>query len=878
MMTKYTFHSLMQSTFTLKERDVRPMRMDDADGDEESEFQISEIVIPKIQRDYAQGRTGDAELVREDFVQSLYDALTNDNDSSRCSLNFIYGQLRKATGIRKVSFIPLDGQQRLTTLFLLHWYLSRLENRSDAVPYVSCFRYDIRYSSSEFSTMFLRDIKNLSITEQDAVWLKSQGLEINVGDVVPEGWMSRWLQNNPGFSDCWLEDPTIVGMLAMLETIHERFRGTRVVGVLDRLMRTDIESAPVYFFFNHVEPSADGGEMFIKMNSRGKLLTEYEYFKADFQRLMKMAEVSETVRIDTAKKMDSRWEPSFWRFVDKHGQSAGLDPVDLDAQMMRYVNFVIDVLGFAYRNTDADGMVLPVLSAPCEDPKRYVRKRLERLLLDDSQKIVPERFDTFLLFLEAWTENDDASNDSSYKYFEYTFCTLENRDPEKISVFAKRTNCQMLLSVLAGDVRLTEEGAVLLFAATVSRIRHVPVDKSEFRLRTIRNLLCKMDRQEQDMPYVYERVFHLMEKGDLEGFEVSDVGSKTFTVDQIREEAFKTRMAASGAEFLAEMRDLEESEWFKGSVSALLPLDYDSRDDISEVASTFISRKEMFGKTFGSLGTSSIPDTLMRDILFWACRKPYCISARNSWYHWGTGTGDFRWRGDDRPYLSRNDPAVREALLAILDGAELASILRVSPNLRGKALLEALRNLLKTDLARDERSTYDAAYYMSRYYDLFFELWNHKYEDNYARMKATDSSFRVVNFYHRKNRSNAYWDPYLYVMWKTSGVRSAVTGIVNSGGTSGAMAYFTAQNVYVENCLSQFRVWCSSAQIEEIKKFYADLTCGEIDSESGLIPASIPISSSAENAAGDSVDRIKVGGDLFKVIDSLAVSQQMKAN
>lgn len=92
------------------------------------------------------------------------------------------------------------------------------------------------------------------------------------------------------------------------------------------------------------------------------------------------------------------------------------------------------------------------------------------------------------------------------------------------------------------------------------------------------------------------------------------------------------------------------------------------------------------------------------------------------------------------------------------------------------------------------------------------------------------------------------------------------------------MAYFTAQNVYVENCLSQFRVWCSSAQIEEIKKFYADLTCGEIDSESGLIPASIPISSSAENAAGDSVDRIKVGGDLFKVIDSLAVSQQMKAN
>lgn len=873
MMTKYTFHSLMQSTFTLKERDIRPMRADDVDGDEESEFQISEIVIPKIQRDYAQGRTGDAESVREDFVQSLYDALANDSDTSRCSLNFIYGQLRKTTGIRKVSFIPLDGQQRLTTLFLLHWYLSRLEDKSAAVQYLSCFRYDIRYSSSEFSTMFLRDIKNLLISDQEAVWLISQGLEINPGDVVPTGWMSRWLQNKPGFSDCWLEDPTIVGMLAMLETIHERFHDTQAVGMLDRLMRTDLESAPVYFFFNHVEPSADGGEMFIKMNSRGKLLTEYEYFKADFQRLMKKADVSAEVRVETAQKMDSRWEPSFWRFVSKHGQSVGLDPVDLDAQMMRYVNFVIDVLGFAYRNTDADGKVSPVLSAPCDDSKRYARKRLERLLLDESQKIVPERLQTFLSFLDAWTESDNVPNDSAYRYFEDTFCTLENRDPEKISVFAKRTNCQMLLSAFAGDMRLTEEGAVLLFAATVARIRNVPTDKSEFRLRTIRNLLCKMDRQEQDMPYVYERAFRLMEQGSLDGFEVSDVGGKTFTVDQIREESFKARMIASDTEFLAEMRDLEESEWFKGSVSALLPLDYDSREDISEMASTFSARKEMFGKTFGSLGTTLIPDALMRDILFWACRKPYCISARNSWYHWGTGTGDFRWRGDDRPYLSRNDPAVREAVLAVLDGAELASILESSPSLRGKMLLDALRNLIKVDLVKDERSTYDAAWYMSRYYDLFFKLWNHTYDDNYARMKATDSSFRVVNFYRRKNRSNAYWDPYLYVMWKLSGVQSAVTGIVNSGGTSGSVAHFVAQNVHIENCLSQFRVWCSNAQIEEIKKMYPDLTCGEIDSESGLIPVLIPLPPSVEDAAGDSVDRIKVGSDLFKVVDSLTVSQ-----
>ena len=73
MMTKYTFDSLMRATFTLKEREIRPMRSDDADGDEESEFQIAEIVIPKIQRDYAQGRNDSkSQSVRKHLLKDIF--------------------------------------------------------------------------------------------------------------------------------------------------------------------------------------------------------------------------------------------------------------------------------------------------------------------------------------------------------------------------------------------------------------------------------------------------------------------------------------------------------------------------------------------------------------------------------------------------------------------------------------------------------------------------------------------------------------------------------------------------------------------------------------------------------------------------------------
>lgn len=73
------------------------------------------ILIPAIQRDYAQGRiTATATKIRKNFVEELKDYLL---DGTSHSLDFIYGY-----GTDKF-FIPLDGQQRLTTLWLLLMYL-----------------------------------------------------------------------------------------------------------------------------------------------------------------------------------------------------------------------------------------------------------------------------------------------------------------------------------------------------------------------------------------------------------------------------------------------------------------------------------------------------------------------------------------------------------------------------------------------------------------------------------------------------------------------------------------------------------------------------------------------------------------------------------
>lgn len=113
------------------------------------------IRVPMIQRDYAQGRPAEKE-VREEFLKALKDALSKpaDDPSLPLNLDFIYGSVE---GNEQTRFLPLDGQQRLTTLFLLHWYLAWRDDQWTTFEQLflsedrsSRFAYSVRPSSNEF--------------------------------------------------------------------------------------------------------------------------------------------------------------------------------------------------------------------------------------------------------------------------------------------------------------------------------------------------------------------------------------------------------------------------------------------------------------------------------------------------------------------------------------------------------------------------------------------------------------------------------------------------------------------------------------------------------------------------------------------------------
>ena len=118
------------------------------------------IEIPIIQRDYAQGRENKVYL-RERLLGGLIQALRN---GKVLSLDFVYGTNEHG------AMWPLDGQQRLTTLWLLHWYLAvRTNNLSVAKKWLGNFTYETRTTSRDFCK---------SLCEMDAEAFNKSGMKL----------------------------------------------------------------------------------------------------------------------------------------------------------------------------------------------------------------------------------------------------------------------------------------------------------------------------------------------------------------------------------------------------------------------------------------------------------------------------------------------------------------------------------------------------------------------------------------------------------------------------------------------------------------------------------------------------------------------------
>ena len=254
------------------------MSMVDDKYDLKSLLESYRIVIPLIQRDYAQGRKDlRTTEVRKQLLIDINSALIN-SEVPTLDLNFIYGKSHNG------NFIPLDGQQRLTTVFLVYLFAFR---DSDSCDFLSNFSYETRDSSKQFFTSLFEYRKSIF------------QLEEKPSEIIKD---AAW------FADSWILDPTIQGALVTLDGITDFFDfqyNYSEVLTLETNYR-------VAFNFLDIEDLGSEDELYIKLNSRGRPLTDFENFKARF--ISRVHELDTKLANDIALKLDTKWTDTIWRF------------------------------------------------------------------------------------------------------------------------------------------------------------------------------------------------------------------------------------------------------------------------------------------------------------------------------------------------------------------------------------------------------------------------------------------------------------------------------------------------------------------------------------------------------------------------------------
>jgi hypothetical protein len=212
------------------------------------------VVIPGIQRHYVQGANNPkAESVRKQFIKEIFTAI--EEKQSDFNLHFIYGPINTDG---EDSFVPVDGQQRLTTLWLIARYAAEKaepSDRKDLLSLLSRFTYEDRINAKRFCQ---------ALTCENSRWDITQ-------DPNPDILCQDW------FVDYWKEDETVASMIRMLSTIHEEWNKHQ-----DSITAEDILEAIASKIRFNLKIDAFGDDIYMKMNARGLQLTQWENFKGKF--------------------------------------------------------------------------------------------------------------------------------------------------------------------------------------------------------------------------------------------------------------------------------------------------------------------------------------------------------------------------------------------------------------------------------------------------------------------------------------------------------------------------------------------------------------------------------------------------------------------
>jgi uncharacterized protein with ParB-like and HNH nuclease domain len=262
----------------------------------------NKIVIPDLQRDYCWGdkawdkdKKSHGELV-SGFIENLIESFKERKDNDMLTLGLIYGYEHPKHYIQLC-----DGQQRITTLFLLLGVLTRKTNEEFKKYLISNFELNhddkepyLQYAIRESTLYFLSDLVC-------QYFLKSDGIAVN--QIKEQDWY---------FAEYDL-DASIQSMIAAIKTIEKKLSETpdfNYVGFGNFIVNN------LQMLYYDMGDRQHGEETFVVINTTGEPLTATENLKP-----ILLGNIKEEVR----KKHSEEWEEREDWFWNNRGEDITSD-------------------------------------------------------------------------------------------------------------------------------------------------------------------------------------------------------------------------------------------------------------------------------------------------------------------------------------------------------------------------------------------------------------------------------------------------------------------------------------------------------------------------------------------------------------------------
>ena len=546
-----------------------------------SEISDYKIQVPYYQRDYAQGRidNGRIDNIRKVFVEEMYGAIMVFNNKE-CHLGLVFGSYDENEKV----FIAVDGQQRLTTVFLLHWYVAWRENKlNDYKEKLLNFSWDTRSYSSQFVELLFK--------------------------IRPSGNVIDSIKTNSNYFSVWENDPTVKGMLTMLEEIEKQYPND--ILLCSQLFSNDCK---IKYDILKLEKDSDG-KTYLKMNSRGRSLTTFELFKS---------KLLDKYKPNFGHKFDNEWL-SFMIKISATSDSQFSDP---DIPFMNFIN--------EYTYTYLQ-LKLKSGSDIANNYKEFTDAKVKGELTD-----VP-----FISF----DKYNGAFEEDCLEYFEKSLDWI-CQNYENIKLIDNKirfSDSRFFIDAIIKDNNPNFTHRAKLFAvfkyAELTGYDQIDTELYEKWTRVFRNLVANTDIDGSNIGGICKAINEI-DNSDIYVYLSNGREISAFTKDQVAEEIAKAKQILYGAprsdgksweEIIIEA---ENYAFFKGAIRFLFT-QKDIGDDFEYFDTKWINAQEYFDKDGVKDGKEKFKSNalLMKSLLancddFW----------KNIWWHFEFSSDADRWK------------------------------------------------------------------------------------------------------------------------------------------------------------------------------------------------------------------------------------------